>query len=170
MKKFIRITTIIGAILVIYGYVCRMVGIYFFWDSGTIGFFFLLLALIAFLFTVYQRRKLQKKGTIWAKLGIGFFSFLLFGLIILLSVFRTTGAFHAATDFLSQDEGIRNEVGEVTGFGMITQGEISTQKRNGVEYGTASFNFTVRGTKKYKDINIKLTKNPNSAWKVYSVE
>ncbi len=170
MEKFTRVSLITGIALLVYGYLARMLPVYFFWESKTFGWIFLVMALIGFLGGIIRSRRQQGKKTIWAKLG---FWFLIFGLAILpivVFMMKTSDAYETATDFLRSDEEIKKEIGTIKGFGLIPTGGVSTTSINGSESGRAEFNLTVRGTKKYKDITVSLVKTPETGWRVVSLE
>lgn len=170
MKKFTKISLITGLILVAYGYLCRAINIYFFWDSKVIGWFFLFFALAGLLFSLYRSRKSEGKKTGWVKIGIGF---VLLGLIIspiVIFIIKTSDAYQTAIEYLKTDTEIKNTVGNIRGFGLIPTGQVEFSTTNGVESGNAIFNITIRGDKKNKDIVIALEKTPETMWTVVALE
>lgn len=169
MRGLIKTTLITGIILLIYGYLCRMLKINFFWDSKTIGWIVLVIALLFYWVSLRKTRKRQGKKIVWVTVGI---CFLLFGLIILpVAVFmlKTSDAYVAATEYLKSDTKIKDDFGDVNGFGLIPMGSVSTTTFNGAESGIASFELIVKGDKKYKDLTIQLEKTPATGWTVTDV-
>ena len=159
-----------GIVLLAYGYLCRTLNIYFFWDSKIIGWFVLLIALVSYLFDLHKSRRRRGKKTIWVKIGIGFF---LFGLMLfpfIIFMLKTSNAYQSAIEYLSTDSQIKTEIGNVKGFGFITTGSEATISINGSESGQATFDLIVKGDKKYKDVTVYLRKTPDSFWTVTFVE
>lgn len=170
MKPITKSIFFLGALFVIYGYLCRAVKIYFFWDSKAIGWIILATGLILYLLDLNKVRKTQGKKTIWVKIGI---AFLLFGLIIfpfVVYMLKTSEAYQAATEYLSTDSKIKEEVGNVKGFSLIPTGEVQTFSINDVESGEAVFFLTIKGDRKYKDVTVTLKKTPHLYWMVTSVK
>ena len=162
---------IIGTVLLVYGFICRLADIYFFWDSKTIGFYILLLALLGYLFSLYRKRKLQLKKTIWVKIAIGFLSLLLVMVPIVLGVMMNSDAYKAAKSQIRINPSIQQKIGKVKGFGILTTGQINTKTINGTLIsGEALFSFTIKGEKKFVDATVTLTKDADNNWRIISIE
>src|SRR5687767_2313671 len=71
MNKLTKILFLIGAIFLIYGYICRNLNLYFFWDSKSFGWIFIFVAFLSYLFDVSSMRKKRGAKTFWVKIGIG---------------------------------------------------------------------------------------------------
>ena len=169
MKSFTKILFCVGVILLAYGYLCRILHIYFFWDSKELGWIVLFITLLFYLIDLHKSRKRQKKKTIWVKIGIGF---LLFGLIIfpvVLSEIKKSASYQAAIEYIKADTQIKNLVGNIKGFGLIPTGQSQSITVNRTESGDAIFNITVKGDKKYKDLTVWLKKTPEADWTVISI-
>lgn len=170
MNRFTKTSLFAGIVLLVYGYLCRFLNIYFFWDSRSFGWIVLFIALLGFLFSIQKLRKLQGKKTIWVRIGI---CILILGLIILpgiVFIFKTSDAYQSAIEYLKTDTQIKKSFGNIKGFGVIPVGEMQITTINGAESGSAIFNITVKGDKKYKDINIALKKTPETLWTVIGIE
>ena len=64
-SKFTKATLSIGLLFVIYGYVCRATGLYFFWESKSIGWAVIFIGLIGLLSDrVRIKKKDKKKSTL----------------------------------------------------------------------------------------------------------
>ena len=170
MISFTKTSFFLGLFLLAYGYLCRILKIYFFWDSKTFGWIILFIALVSLLFDLYKSRRRRGKKTIWVTIGI---CFLLFGLIILPVVvfkLKTSDAYLTAIEYLKSDSLIKKQIGNVKGFGLIPTGTVESVSINGAKSGDASFNIIIRGEKKYKDVTIDLKKTPQFDWRVITVE
>jgi len=104
-------------------------------------------------------------------MGIGFIMlfFALCGAIIFEFKYNSE-PYHVAIDYIKSDSVIKNEIGGVTRFGLIPTGAQTITTINGNEYGKAVYYITVIGTKKKKDVEIKLEKTPETVWTVYLVK
>lgn len=157
---------IVAIILLIYGYLCRMVGLNFFWESKMIGWILLFLALLFYWIDLSKRRRQLGKKTIWVTIGISIlFLFLLIAPVAIV-LLKTSKAYDTAVEYLRSDPKIREEVGNVKGFGLIPAGSVETTTINGVESGYATFQIIVRGSRKYKDVIIDLQEAPGKYWTV----
>jgi len=154
----------------IYGYLCRILNIYFFWDSRTLGWITLLIALTGFLIGLKKKRKLQGKKTIWIKIGIVVLIFGLSIMPIVIFMLKSSEAYQSAIEYIRTDPQIKTLVGDIQGFGLIPTGQTSSTTINGAESGEAQFDIIVRGDKKYIDITVSLKKTPETTWKVVSIE
>jgi hypothetical protein len=169
MSKLNKTILITGIILLIYGYLCRMLNIDFFWDSKTIGGIVLVIALLFYWIDLRKTRSRLGKKLVWVTIGV---CFLVFGLLILpVAVFmlKTSDAYVAATEYLRSDPKIKDEFGGVKGFGLIPAGSVQTTTINGAESGSAIFELIVKGDKKYKDVVVQLEKNPDTFWTVTGI-
>lgn len=54
-----------------YGYLCRLIGLYFFWESKTLGWVLFWLTVVFILRDRINGKELQNKKTIVEKIGIG---------------------------------------------------------------------------------------------------
>jgi len=170
MKKATPIILISALVLIAYGYICRMTNLYFFWDSKNIGWLLLFVGLLLALINAYQSRKKSGQKTVWVIIGIIFLAIGLIAAPLAIFFMKNSDAYTFATDYLKNDSTIVNDVGSVKGFGLFPTGSVSMRSINGIESGDADFTFTIKGTKKFRDIEIRIRKEPTSDWKVLWVE
>ena len=169
MKPAPKYLLLAGLALIAYGFLCRAIDLYFFWDSRVYGWLLLVAALAIHLFHVRQKRKAEGKKLIWATLGMVFFGFFLILFPVILLILKNSNAYHAATEYISHSPEIKQELGEVKGFGLIPNGSVEVRSFNDVETGTANFTLTVMGEKKFRDIEIELVKLAGGDWKVIRI-
>jgi len=169
MRKSTKIILLLGVLLVAYGYLSRKLDVYFFWDSKPFGWIVLFIALLFYLIDVHRARTKQGKKTIWAMVGIvviiiGFSltAFLIFD-------FHNSEPYQIAVDYLKNNSQLKDEVGNVTGFGLIPSGSMETTSINGSESGKATLFLTVFGGKKIKDVDVNLRKTTDTDWTVISI-
>lgn len=171
LNKFTKTVLIAGLISIFYGYLCRLIGIYFFWESKSIGWTLLFIGLIGFLSNRIKNKITEKKKTLLEKIGIGIIIFILLVQTILVTVIPFTDAYSVAKTYLTNDNSFKTEIGNITGFGLIPTGGIQKTTDSSGEYGSATINLTVKGDKKFKDITIYVVKNADSPdWKVEGIE
>jgi hypothetical protein len=170
MSKRTKTIFIIAIVLLAYGYGCRMLDIFFFWESKLFGWIAAFIGLTSLLFDVHKSRKRQKKSTVFAKIGIAFFSLGLGVLPFAVVAVMSSDAYDAATFYLETDPKIRSEVGNVQGFGLMPTGAVSQASYNGAVSGDANFTIIVKGDKKFKDLTVYLRRTPGTPWTVYYIE
>jgi hypothetical protein len=168
MNRFSKIFFTAGISLLIYGYLCRAMNIYFFWDSKIFGWIALFIALAGFLFGLHKSRKLQGKKTIWVKIALFILLFALIILPIAIFKFKQSEAYQTAIEYLKTDAQIKNSIGDIKGFGLIPTGQSQSISINGATSGDAIFTITVMGNKRFKDIIVTLKKTPETSWTVIS--
>jgi len=166
MNQPTKLLLTIGLVLLVYGYLCRALSLNFFWDSKTIGGVLLFIALLLYWIDLRKKRKQQSKKTGWVTFGICALGlgFVIFPVIVI--VFNSSDAYRAAKSYLKSNPRIKEEVGDVESFGLIPSGSMQTVNSNGVETGDAIFEMTINGSKKNRDLVIKLRKEPESPWTV----
>ncbi|MEZ4773031.1 MAG: hypothetical protein R3D00_07605 [Bacteroidia bacterium] len=171
LNKFTKTVLITGLTFMLYGYLCRLIGIYFFWECKSIGWILLFIGVIGFLSNRIKIKTTEKKKTNLEKVGIGIIIFVLLVQTILVAVIPFTDAYLVATTHLINDDNLKTEIGNITGFGLIPTGSIQKATDSSGEYGSATINLTVRGDKAFKDITIYVVKNADSPeWKVEGIE
>jgi hypothetical protein len=171
LSRFTRLTLVISLTLLAYGYSCRIAQINFFWESKALGWAILLIALIGLLsdrITIISERE---KNTILEKIGIGFLAFVVIVQTILITVIPFSNAYEAAKTYIINNEDLRNELGEIRGFGLMTTGAIQKTTDSSGEYGNAEIKLTIKGEKKFKDVVVFVLKNVDSKdWEVVRID
>ena len=156
--------------ILLYGYFCRLLNLYFFWESKAIGWVLVLITLIFLLRQRINWKKTINRKTISEKIGIGFLVFILLIQTVLFFVMPQTNAYKSAKNFIKTDNTIFNEVGEVTGITLLPNGGMSVSSNSQGEQGQADFNFIVKGTNKYKDYNLQVEKDFDTEWTIKKPE
>jgi len=169
LSKYTKYIFTVSLFLIAYGILCRKIGIYFFWESNIIGWIIFCIGLLSYFIDLHKTRKAQNKKTIWVKIAIGFLTFGLITVGTVIFIIRKSEAYLTAIEYIYTDPEITDEVGGVTGFGLIPMGSVQTTTINGVESGGATFELVVKGEKKYKEITISLKKTSAVDWSVISV-
>lgn len=171
LNKFTKTVLIAGLTFILFGYLCRIIGLYFFWESKTIGWTLLLIGIIGFLSNRIKIKTTNKKKTLLEKIGIGIIIFILLVQTILIAIIPFTDAYSVAKEYIYNNTDLKNEIGNITGFGLIPIGSIQKTSDASGEYGSAVIHLTVKGEKAFKDITIYVVKNADSPdWKVVEME
>jgi hypothetical protein len=170
MRKFTKRILLAGAILTVYGYVCRVIGIYFFWESKYIGWAIIIIGIISFLFDRVRLKKAGGKKSLLEKIGIGILIFFLFVQAILVIVIPNTDAYKVAKQYLYNNSRLKNDIGEIKGFALVPLGAIQKSSSENVESGNATILLTVKGQKKFMDVTVYIEKKPGMEWIVTSAE
>ena len=171
LNKFTKAVLLTSFILIVYGYLSRLIGIYFFWESLSIGWILLFVGIIGFLYNKISIKSIEKKNTLPEKIGIGFIVFGLLISLLLLIIIPFTNAYQVAKIYLSNNIELQSEIGNIQGFGIIPTGSVQVSSGSKGEYGNAVISLTVKGDKKFKDITVYVIKDvDNLEWIVEGME
>ena len=172
MKEFDKLSKLNKALVsltivfLIYGYLCRIVGLYFFWESKTIGWTLLFVTIISILIQRIKTKRLVNKKTLSEKIFIGITVFILLVKSIIFIVIPQTDAYKSAKQFLMTDITIADEVGEVHDIFLVPVGGMAMSSSSAGQTGQADLNFIIKGKNKFKDINLQLTKELETNWTI----
>mgnify|MGYP000294038924 CR=1 FL=1 len=171
LSKFTKTFLAVGLIFVIYGYLSRLVGLYFFWESKSIGWAIIFIGLIGLLLDRIKIKKEKEKKSILEKIGIGVIAFILLIQTILIAVIPFTDAYSVAKEYIKNNEQLTDEIGTVNGFGLIPTGGIQKTTDSQGTYGSATINLTIKGKKKYKDVTVYVVKYADQPeWTVEQID
>jgi hypothetical protein len=170
MKKVVlfSITLIIaGIVLYAYDKIAREIGIYFFWESKYVGIGLLLIGIAIFLINRINERNSKKKKAILETIGVVIVSlFFVIGTIVV-CVLLNSDAYEVAKTSIRNDAKLKEEIGNINGFGFIPNGSIKTSSSSAGSVGMAIISLTVKGEKKFKDVTVHLTLDKDSPdWKI----
>ncbi|MGG9964670.1 hypothetical protein [Ferruginibacter sp. SUN106] len=149
-----------------YGYLCRLAGLYFFWESKTIGWVLFWFAIIFILRDRIREKRLQKKKVLIEKIGIGLSVFIIITKSILFFAIQQTTAFDKAVNFIKTNPAIKSKTGTVNGVFLVPFGGISMMTNAEGTAGQADLHFIVKGSEKYIDLNLLLNKDFSTDWQI----
>ncbi|HMG84042.1 MAG TPA: hypothetical protein VK559_13465 [Ferruginibacter sp.] len=152
---------IAGFIFLAYGYLCRLIHIYFFWETKTIGWELLLIAGMSYLSNKINSKKQTKKDSLPEKVGIGFIIFLLLVQIIFLIYIPRTVAYDAAKKYIIANKD-KYDLGDIQGFSLVPIGGMAMAG----EAGDADITLIAKGSDRYKEFNLHLSKNITTDWQI----
>ena len=159
-----------GILLILYGHLSRALGLYFFWESRSIGWDLFFVGLIFTLVSWRKDKKRNGKKAIGEGIGIGFLIFLLMGrALFYFGISRTDGCLAAKT-FVLKNDSIRREIGTVGSMYIIPGGSYTSSTTDGVETGSAELELVVKGEKKFKDYLFYVDRPAGSGWQVEGIE
>jgi uncharacterized protein with PQ loop repeat len=170
LENFNKKIVILTIALLIYGYLCRIVNLYFFWESKTLGWILLFISAILILKQRIKENKTQNKKTLSEKIFIGIAVFILLIQAIIFSVTPRTNAYKSAKEYLFTDSQIISKVGQVKDVFLKPTGGMSISSGSEGERGQADLNFIVKGAKKYIDVNLQLEKELNTNWTITEIK
>ena len=150
----------------LYGYLCRLAGLYFFWESKTIGWTLFWITVIFILRERIKSKKPQKKSAIPEKIGIGISAFVVLLKGVLFFAIQQTSAYDKALIFINESKTVQNEVGIVKSVFLVPFGGMSMSSGSQGTEGQADLNFVVKGSKKYIDLNLLMEKELEGDWKI----
>lgn len=157
---------ILSAVFLLYGYLCRVFNINFFWESKSVGWMLFWVMIISLLINRIKNKRPQKKKVLFEKICIGFSVFVLIMKGFLLAVFLQTDAYENAIRFIKTNKEIEAVAGPVRSISLVPQGSIHIQSKGDHQTGQAEFHFIVKGSKKFMDVSMYLTKEPDREWQV----
>lgn len=170
---FLKLVCVSGLTLILYGYLSRLAGIYFFWESKSLGWFLLFIALIGLIQERIKRRKARNpeyKGYA-EKCGI---LVAIFSLLLKITVFFLVSSSEVLTDaktFLLNDSTTIAELGNIKSFSVVPWGGMNRQTNSTDGYRSATIILILKGEKKYRQLTISLTKQiDQKAWKVVRMD
>ena len=171
LSRFTKTFLITGMIFVTYGYICRIVGLFYFWESKSIGWAIIFIGLIGLLSDRIKIKNRSDKKTIPEKIGIGLIIFILLIQTILVSVLPFTDAYLVTKQYLNHNLELTDEVGAIERIGLIPAGEIQKTTDSNGTHGSATINLTVKGKRKYKDLTVYVIKYADQPeWIVTEIE
>lgn len=153
-------------VFLLYGYLCRFVGLYFFWESKTIGWVLFWLVVIFVLRDRIKDKKLQNKKTLLEKIGVGLSIFVIIIKGVMFFVVPQTTAFDRAVSFIKSNPTIQNNVGTVKNVFLVPLGRISMKTGPQGSAGEADLHFIIKGSKKFMDINLLMSKGFETDWQI----
>ena len=156
--------------LVAFGYLVRMVDLYFFWESKSLGFTLLLVSLAIFLRKDITTRKNKNLKNIWSHIGFWLIGFIVFVKVLMLVIIPNSDAYEATKAYLKNNSELKSEIGEVNGQTILPSGSIQTTTDSNGTYGSAAFNLIIKGEKKFIERTIYVNKSPDEDWSVVAVE
>ena len=159
MSTSTKVIFIIAFLLLIYGYLCRLLNIYFFWDSKHFGWIMMATALMGFFIDLKKILEAQKKSSFLPQFFIGII-IVVFGIagggILLLHSSKT---YQDAIDGIKTDVVLKSELGSIRGTGLFPTGAGFLNFAYHINQGPSAFIITVRGSKAIKDIEISLERS-----------
>ncbi|MDI9357284.1 MAG: cytochrome c oxidase assembly factor Coa1 family protein [Chitinophagaceae bacterium] len=166
MKSLIYKITTITIFLLLYGYISRIIGINFFWESKSLGWLLFWFVLILILF---EKIKKRKSKYILEKIAIGVFFLIISVKIIFFISIRQTSAYTVAVNYIKSSPEIKRKVGNIESVFVEPFGSISLTSNIQGESGRASLYFIIKGMNKFADINLYMEKDFSSEWQVLSI-
>jgi len=165
-----KVILTLGLLILLYGFLSRIIPIDFFWESKYLGFILLLIGLIGVLNYNMKKRKALDKKNLFLKIGIGLICFTLLTQILLYTIFLNSDAYSHAKKHIKSNEDIISEIGNIDSFSLIPTGGISFESNVNGETGNASINLIIKGDKKYKNVTVFMFKDYGQDWIIESIE
>jgi hypothetical protein len=165
-SKVTKTLIITSLTFLVYGYLCRIVGLNFFWESKSIGWMFFWLSIIFIFSNIINFKKLAKLDTLAEKIGLAVSIFVIIIKSILFFVMQQTSAFDNATKFIKKTKKIQTEIGIINNVSIIPFGGVEMSTNSKGSAGQADLYFIVKGSKKYIDLNLVMNKDFETEWQI----
>jgi len=150
----------------LYGYSCRLLGLYLFWESKSVGWTLFWVTVIFILRDRIKDKKIQNKKILFEKIGIGFSIFIIIIKGALFFATQQTSAYDSAVNFIKSNPEIQSNVGTVNSVFLVPLGSVSMTTNSQGMAGQADLQFIVKGSKKYMDLNLLMYKDFNTDWQI----
>ncbi len=111
-------------------------------------------------------KKIQNKKTLLEKIGIGFSIFVVIIKGVLFFATQQTTAYENAVTFIKTSPEIQNKVGTVNSIFLVPFGGMSMTTNSQGSAGQADLHFIVKGSKKYTDLNLLMSKDFDTDWQI----
>lgn len=167
MSTSTKVIFIIGILLLIYGYLCRFLNIYFFWDSKYFGWIGIISAVLLLLIDIRMARLRQKQNIFFVRLVVAV-------IVIFVAIegsavvwLKSSTAYEGLTESIRTDEVMKAEMGEIRGFGLIPGIDIIDIIK-ALSSESLTFVVTVRGQKAYKELEVTIQRTTPVNWTVVS--
>ena len=169
MSTATKVVFIIGILLLIYGYLCRFLSIYFFWDSKYFGWLGIVSAILLLLIDIRMIRVRQKQNIFFVRVMVAvivIFLALEGSVIIWL---KNSAAYANLTESIKTDDVMKAELGGIRGFSFVPGINI-IDIINAPSSESLTFVITVRGQKAYKELEVVIGTAASPEWQVLSMK
>jgi len=166
LDKKIKIIALSGSVLIIYGLFAKSIPINFFWESTDLGIILIagsigVILIVEFLIKIKILSSYYRSG--WRTFFHIIFIILVIGIE---SLFYLSNSLEAAKNEIKVNSEIKEEVGDILGFGWITAGSNSTGTNSEGKYVFATYEILVKGTKAYKYVTVDVGRINNEPWEI----
>jgi hypothetical protein len=161
-----KVILIVGITCIFYGFLSKIIPIYFFWESTTVGIIIVLLGLIIALLKDLKNnnKKLLKK------IIIGIICLSLLSQFLMFMFLLDSKAYQKSKEYFNKNESIKIELGNLKNITLLPYGSMTSISNQYGAKANVNLNFILKGEKCYKTISIYLNKDFNTTWTVYHVE
>ena len=161
-----KLTFFIAVVMFIYGIICRIIPIYFFWESLYLSGIVFLIGIFFVLNSESKKRKSESKSNIVLIIGKAFIvlSIGMFALINL--IFNNSDAFKTIENHVKNNTELINEIGQINNVVALPIGTISSKMDSSGKRGNATLTLLLKGEKKYKEKSFSAQKDINTDWRI----
>jgi hypothetical protein len=166
LSIYTRMILLTAVFFICYGYLCRLLSIYFFWESLLIGWELLLLGIALLLLDLIRIRRQAGSKATPLKIGLGLVCFMALIQVIGFFVISKSGSLVAAKEFLRSDKSVQLKVGVPQSFVVIPVGGLSQSGTGAAAEGSAEIHLLVKGSTGIMDAVLLVVKEKDKEWKV----
>lgn len=149
-----------------YGYLCRLLGLYFFWESKTVGWVLFWITIVFILRDRIKDKKVQNKKVLLEKIGMGFSIFVIIIKGVLFFATQQTTAYDSAVNFIRTNPEIQHSVGSVNSVYLVPYGGMAITTSAEGTAGQADLHFVIKGAEAYMDLNLLMNKDFDTDWQI----
>lgn len=169
MSTATKAVFILGLLFLTYGYLCRLLSIYFFWDSKYFGWIGVMSAFLLLLIDIRIARVKRRENIFFVRFFVALIVIFLATEASAVVWIKSSKFYDEVTEGIKTDEVIKAEIGDVRGFGLLPGVNIvDIIKMPSSE--TMSFVITVRGVRTYKEMEVTIGMIGPLEWRVLSTK
>jgi hypothetical protein len=167
MSTSTKVLFIIGILLLVYGYLCRLLHIYFFWDSKYFGWIGILSGTLLLLIDIRMARIRQRQNIFFVRLMVAVIVIFLALEASAVVWVKSSAVYDELTESIENDEVMKAEFGAIRGFNLIPGINIIDIIRFPASE-SLTFILTVRGERRFKELAVTIERTGLTNWTVVS--
>jgi hypothetical protein len=165
-----KLTFIIAITLFVYGIICRIIPIYFFWESLYFSGIIFLIGLILFLNSEIKKKKSDIKSSDFLKFGKVLIYLFIILIAIITTFFNSSDPIKIAKDYIKNNSKLNNEIGKIESVFALPIGTLNTKTNKNGKSGNATLILLVKGKKKFKEMKVSIQKDIDSDWRIIGMK
>jgi hypothetical protein len=155
-----KILLVAGLVLMGWGYVCRLVPVYWFWEARWLGWELVIFGVIGTLSKLIRQKRVSQVVHIGEVVGrVLLVLFIVLQVIVGVSIPRSD-AYVLARNKVMNDSALARQVGVIQYCLFVPQGSVNLTTGHGGSFGGATFIFLIKGSRQYVDVDVTLVKRP----------
>ncbi len=167
LNWFTKICLAVGLVMMVWGYVCRLVPVYWFWEARWLGWELVIFGVIGLLGTLIRQKKTSEVIYIGELVGRALLVLFICVQVVVAVGIPKSDAYVVARNGVLNDTTVTRQIGSIGYCRFVPQGSVNLTTQSGGSFGGATFVFLLKGSKQYCDVDITMVKRPgHSEWTI----